>query len=150
MDLSLRFKSNGTGHDDVELRLEEHAWVCDSYYFAIDRNVLPERRDDPKIRTVLRRLLEQWASAVRNLQDGAVVFLPYDFSDEYTGWLSCTRRGAVIDVSRGWALVEGWSISPSDVGSHLSSLRDFRLDGPTLQGTVDELAQAIQRSILEL
>jgi hypothetical protein len=150
MDLSLRFKDNGTGHRDVELRVGGRTWVCDSYYFALDRNLLPEREDAPKIRAVLRRLLEQWLSAVRDLPDAGVVCLPYDFSDQYTAWLSCKRSGVQIDLCRGWAPVEGWSISPSDVGAHLSSLGGFITDGPTIQMTIDELADAIRRSMLDL
>ncbi len=150
MELSLRFTPNGRGHDDVELHLGGHSWVCDSYYFAIDSNLLPRREDVPKVKAVLRRLLEQWIAAIQNLPDAGVAFLPYDFSDQYTAWLSCKRTGGQVEVCRGWAPVEGWSLSPSDVGSRLSDLRGFTPDGPTVRTTIEALADAIRRSMADL
>jgi hypothetical protein len=38
--------------------------VCDSYYLALDRELLSDREDAGKVRAVLRRLLEQWLAAV--------------------------------------------------------------------------------------
>jgi hypothetical protein len=151
LDLSLRFTDNGRLHDDVELRVDGHTWVCDSYYFAIDRKLLPGREDDPKIKAVLRRLLEQWVSAVQSLPDAGVVFLPYDFSDECTGWLSCRRSGTQIEVCRGWASVPGYSFSPCDIGPYLTGPSGFAPDaGTTSHTTIDALADAIRRSTLNL
>src|SRR5215470_16626877 len=114
---ALRFEDNGTAHDDLVLRFGGESWVCDSYYLALDRELLPDREDADKVRAVLRRLLEQWLFAVENLPDNGTAYLPYDFSDQYTGWLACHRSDAQVAVSRGWAEEEGWSLSPSVVGN---------------------------------
>ena len=82
MNLSLRFEDNGTGHNDIILQLGEQSWVCDSYYFALDQELMPGHEDARKIRTVLHRLLERWLEALQNMSDGGSVFLPYDFSDQ--------------------------------------------------------------------
>src|SRR5579872_6698507 len=129
MELSLRFQDNNTGHDDLVLRFGGQSWVCDSYYLALDQELLPEQEGAEKIKAVLRRLLEQWLVAVESMPDGSTVFLPYDFSDQYTGWLQCRRSGAEVAVSRGWAEVEGWSFMPSVIGVYLSQLPGFRIDG---------------------
>ena len=59
-------------------------WLCDSYYLAADRGLLPDREDVEKVKALLRRLLEQWLSGLSGMIDGGSVFLPYDFSDQYT------------------------------------------------------------------
>src|SRR5688500_6083286 len=144
MELSLEFKDNDTAHDDRILRFAGQSWVCDSYYLALDRELLPDREDADKDRAVLRRLLEQWRSAVENVPDGGRVYLPYDFSDQYTGWLRCQRSGSVMDVCRGWAEVEGWSFFPSAVGEYLTDLHGFRPDGPSVHAPVAEVVQAVR------
>ncbi len=144
MDLSLRFEDNETAHDDLVLRFAGERSVCDSYYLALDRELLPDREDADKVRAVLRRLLEQWLAAVERLSDGGTAYLPYDFSDQYTGWLACHRSGDEVTVSRGWADVEGWSFFPSAAGNLFERPRGFRVDGPTVRGSVSELVEAVR------
>ena len=45
MDLTLTFEDNGTGHDDLLLRIGDAVWRCDSYYLALDQGVLAEHED---------------------------------------------------------------------------------------------------------
>ena len=149
MELSLRFEDNDTAHDDLVLRFAGQSWVCDAYYLALDQGLFPEREDADKVRAVLLRLLERWLSAAENVIDGGTVYLPYDFSDQYTGWLRCQRSGGVADVCRGWAEVEGWSFFPSAVGEYLTQLPGFRPDGPAVQVPLTELVQSIRESMAE-
>jgi hypothetical protein len=146
VELSLRFEDNDSAHDDLVLRFAGEQWVCDSYYLALDHKLLPDREDADKVRAVLRQMLEQWLVAVERLPDAGTVYLPYDFSDQYTGWLACQRSGNEVAVSRGWSDVEGWSFSPSAAGDLLECPRGFRVDGPTVQGSVSELVEAIRES----
>jgi hypothetical protein len=146
VELSLAFKDNGTGHGDILLRFAGQDWVCDSYYLVIDDGLLPEIEDETKIRAVLRRLLEQWLETIQILKIDEVAFLPYDFSDQYTGWLQCARTQHGFRVTQGWSSVEGWSLSPSAVGAHLLQLEGFRADGPSLEVGASELTEAIRAS----
>lgn len=145
MELSFILEDNGTGHSDLVLRFAGQVYVCDTYYLALDPMLLPNRTDRYKIRMVLQKLLEQWLSAVENVPDGGSVYLPYDFSDQYTGWLCCYRSGNTASVCRGWAEVEGWSISPSAVGDFLIRLPGFRAEGPSVQVLMREFAEAVHR-----
>ena len=149
MDLALRYEENGTAHDDVFLRFAGHTYACDSYYFALDRMVKPDEGSSAKVKAVVHKLLEQWLIAATNLPDGGEAFLPYDFSDQYTGWLSCQRRGNEIDVSKGYALIEGWRLFPSVVGEYLSCLPGFCVNGPTIRLSREGLLQAIRDSLAE-
>lgn len=146
MDLSLIFHDNKTWHQDVVLRFAGQEWICDSYYFAIDRELLPDVEDDRKIRAVLRRLHEQWLEAIEGLKVDEVAYLPFDFSDQCTGWLRCTATSTGYSVAKGWSSVEGWSFSPSAVGILLHKLEGFRADGHTLEVGSSELQTAIRES----
>jgi hypothetical protein len=150
MDLSLKFLDNQTGHRDLVLRFAGQSWVSDSYYLALDGGILPDREDADKIRTVLRRLLEQWLVAIDAVPDDGTLYLPYDFSDQCTGWLRCRRLGEAVEVCQGWAGVEGWSFYPSAIGDFFTHLRGFHADGPSLSASITELVLAIRQSIDEL
>lgn len=127
--VSVQFVDNGRFHDDIVLRLGDEQWRCDSYYLLIDHGMLADQEDAAKVREVLRRLLEQWHACVASLGEREACYLPYDFSDEYTGWLRCETAGPNLKVQRGWAEVEGYSFIPSDVGDLLRSLVGFRPEG---------------------
>jgi hypothetical protein len=146
LELSLTFNDNGTSHGDVLLRFAGQEWVCDSYYFAIDDETHPEAEDALKVRAVLKRLLEQWLAAVQVLKIDEHAYLPYDFSDQYTGWLRCTRIQAGFRVVQGWSSVEGWSFSPTAVGGLLHQLEGFRAKGPSMTIGANELEDAIRAS----
>ena len=146
MNLSLTFHDNKTGHQDIVLRFAEQEWICDSYYFAIDSELLPDIEDDRKIRAVLLRLHEQWLEAVHGLKFGEIAYLPFDFSDQCTGWLRCTATLTGYLVVQGWSSIEGWSFSPSAVGGLLHKLEGFRASGPSLEVTPSELHAAIRGS----
>ena len=107
VEISLRYEDNNTGHNDVVFLFAGQTSSCDSYYFALDGALMPERQDVHKIRLVLRRLVEQWLTAVENIPEGGAVYLPYDFSDQYTGWLRCARSGNRVNVCQGWSPIEG-------------------------------------------
>ena len=147
MELSLTFADNNTAHEDIVLQFAGQQWICDSYYLALDDELLPEVEDGTKVRMVLRRLLEQWQEALRALNVDEVAFLPYDFSDQYTGWLRCARTQLGFVVVRGWSSVEGWSFPPSQIGTLLRGLEGFRPDGPSVEVTAQELLEAVNASL---
>lgn len=150
MELSLTFDDNGRAHDDVELRFAGQLWICDSYYYTLDDELLPGVEDRAIVRAVMRRLLDQWQDATRDLAVGQIAFLPYDFSDQYTGWLRCARTEEGFVIERGWSDVEGWRFLPSDIGTLMFEVSDFRADGSMLEIEAQELAEAIDASLCKL
>jgi hypothetical protein len=145
--ISLRFEDNDSGHDDLVLRLGGEEWRCDTYYLALDRGMLVDQEDELKVIAVLARLLEQWHTAVVGMSDGEVCYLPFDFSDQCTGWLRCTAVGSDLKIQWGWASIEGWSFYPSDVGELLHSVpKGFRGTGEEVSMSRDAFLQAIPGS----
>jgi len=149
LDLSLRYDDNGTAHDDLHLAFAGQSWVCDSYYFAIDQQVQPDDQSPSKVEAVLCKLLGQWQTAIADLPDTGAAFLPYDFSDQYTGWLHCERDGGEMVLTQGFAPVEGHSFSPSAVGEYLHHLPGFKVAGPTATSTRERVLEAIRASLAE-
>ena len=148
MDLSLTYEPNGTDHADLVLRLGDREHRGDSYYFVLDRGLLPDQEDGAKIRAVLYRLLEQWTAAVEGLREREVVHLPFDFSDQCTGWLAVASIDeASVSITSGWSDVEGWSFMPSEIGPHLRHLPDFRPDGDAVSMDRARLLAAIRASM---
>jgi len=148
VELALTYEPNGTDHSDLVLRLGDREYRCDSYYLLLDNALLPGQEDEAKVRAVLRRLLEQWAVAVEGLRARDVVYLPFDFSDQCTCWLAVERiDDASVSITPGWSLVEGWTFMPSEIGSHLRQLPDFKPDEEALRMDRAEVTAAIRSSI---
>jgi RimJ/RimL family protein N-acetyltransferase len=127
----------------IVLRFAGHDWVCDAYHLALDR----KPGDAPDVRAVLRRLLAQWLAAAQALKTGETVWLPYDFSDHHTGWLRCARTPRGCVVTQGRAGVEGWRISPSDIGDLTREPAGFEASGLAVEMAMSDLTAAIAASL---
>ena len=147
--LSIVFDDNHTGHDALVVDLHGNRLRCDSYYFAIDRHVAPAARDGAKVRLVLRLLLQRWIATLTALPDGGLTYLPFDYSDEYTGAIECRRRGDDVDVRAGWTPVAGWSHAPSDIEPFEKRVAIFHPDEvwPTRSCSLAELVADIRASV---
>lgn len=117
------YEDNGTAHGDLVLRLDEFERRCDSYFLALDNDLLPDRKDPEKVRAVLRELLKGWRTAVLALTPGDSAFLPYEFDDQYSGWLHVTHlESDNVEILPVWSGLEGWAFSPSAYESALERI----------------------------
>ena len=140
--------ANG-GHDDLFLRLGGWVHRCDSYYFALEAEN-GVRVNAGAVAKVMQVLLRQWRDCVRQLVDGAFVYLPYDFSDQSTAWLQVERMGTQLEVTAGWSSQEGYAFLPSE-SSGVQPI-DWRkiADAPVVTTTVEAWDRAIMHSSAEL
>ena len=116
---------NADNQIQVRVGAESRAGEC--YYLG-----LQGISENPEFRPVegIVQLLTEWLRLLVGLHDGQLLFLPFDFSDEYTRWLTLHRDGSDVTIVFGWASVEGWSISPDDLTPYAHSLPDFMPDEP--------------------
>ena len=121
----LEFRDNNTHHNDLFLHFGDQIIECDSYYFALDRNVEPEKEDIDKIKAVIKELLNQWKMYVSRAKSGEIIYLPFDFSDEYTGCLKCEFEDDFVSLTVGYLQFEGWLFFPSDISSYIKSNKLF-------------------------
>ncbi|MFE6805102.1 hypothetical protein ACFVEN_25960 [Streptomyces sp. NPDC057681] len=129
-------------HDDLVLSLGTWRHVSDSFYLAND----PTATATKNVPQQLARLLEPWGELVSQLRPaGGSVFLPFDFSDECTGWLRVTfRDGTHARVEAGWSLIQGWSFNPSDIADTAHRISDFEPEaGAAVNCLIDDLLATI-------
>lgn len=113
--------------EQFRVRIGDEVRSGDLYYLGIDpRNV----DHNCTVDVGLRRLIDGWIETIAANVEGVIFYLPFDFSDEFTRWLACEKRGSEITVVFGWADVEGWSFSPSDFHEHSRDLMGFLPDEP--------------------
>jgi hypothetical protein len=86
MDIKLNFQNHG--HKDLILRIPEIGLeqIADTYYFSLDISNLTEN-ETRKVVLNLIGLLQNWKDKLSKLQSNKIVFLPFDYSDEYLGGL---------------------------------------------------------------
>lgn len=112
-----------TSDDEFLLRLGEETRPGTLYYLGID----PQSAEhDCPPKEGLRRLLTSWLDElIKSRSLTGPCYLPFDFGDESTQWLACEVSGNMVHAVFGWAEVEGWAISPSDISQHARHLPGF-------------------------
>lgn len=121
----LEIQDNQTLHDDLFLYFGEEIIKCDSYWFASDQNIEPNKEDADKVKTVIRELLNQWKLYVSGAKSGEVIYLPFDFSDEYTGCLRCEFQNDFVLLRVGYLQFNGLIFFPSDISTYVKSNKLF-------------------------
>ena len=149
--LRLTFDDQGTQQGDILLECGEYVRHVDSYFFALDPAVreLPESQ---RIRFSLEKLLDQWLTVVQNALPGQSVFLPFEFADEYTGWLRVTIEGDRARCRPGWSAIPGHTVHPSNISRFQSKVSDFDPipDAEDLVVSQVALAEAIELNRLDV
>jgi hypothetical protein len=121
----IEFRDNNSLHNDLFLHFENQVIECDSYYFALDKNIEPDKENAAKIKTVIKELLNQWKLYVSRAKSGEIVYLPFDFSDKYTGCLKCEFQSDCVLLTIGYLQFEGWLFFPSDISTYVKSNKLF-------------------------
>jgi hypothetical protein len=114
-------------HNQIEVRVGHESRTGETYYLGLQS----DNRTEPfSPVTGTLQLLTEWIRLLSELRDGERVFLPFDFSDEYTRWLTVSRDARDVSVVFGWANIEGWAIPPSDLSQYAQGLPEFMPDEP--------------------
>ena len=153
--LRLTYDHNGTSHGDLRLQFGRFSRVGDSYYLALDPGIRPGDESPEKVRLVLEQLLEQWIERLKLLVEGETVYLPFEFTDEYTGWLRCRMEGTDTLIDVGWSMLPGYSVKPTEFHLHPYKVTDFDPipDAGELRIPYAELIEAVEanrKDILDL
>lgn len=59
------------------------------------------------------------------MENGKTIYLPIDFSDQYTGCLKVAKQNDLI-LTYGFSGREGWSIDPINPTEYYESITDFK------------------------
>ncbi|WP_128546997.1 hypothetical protein [Larkinella soli] len=90
MKINLVYNSENSFHKDLTLEIEHLVSdTQDSYFFALDNFILPDKENWEKVKVVVSYLLNKWEIAVREID--SATHLPFDFSDQYIGCLKVEK-----------------------------------------------------------
>ena len=118
--------------NQIEVQVGDESRAGESYYLGLQP---ASENHDFRPATGTMQLVGEWVRLLSKMDDGQQLFLPFDFSDEYTRWLTLHREGRDVTIIFGWATVEGWSISPRDLSQYAYGVPGFMTDEPFLQQT---------------
>jgi hypothetical protein len=119
--------NNQGGHEDL---LFDIAGLVsqkrfDTYYFALA--IEPKNRL-AEIKKAVGLLVESWNRKIKGLENGKTIYLPIDFSDQYTGCIKLEKDDN-INLTYGYSMKEGWSIDPINPTDYFDSIIDFKPEG---------------------
>lgn len=114
---------------------------------AIDENI-----NHSRLRKALRSLLVQFSGVVEEAGDIDTLHLPFDLSDQYTGWIRCTFDRSHVQIDIGWSRLEGYAIDLKNIRRVVRDVSDFRAyaDSAQFETNRSELVEAIQANITSL
>lgn len=118
--------------NQIHVQVGNESRAGESYYLGLQP---ASENHDFRPATGTMQLVGEWIRLLSDLKDGQQLFLPFDFSDEFTRWLAINREGLNVTIVFGWATVEGWSIMPNDLSQHAYGLEGFMPDEPIFMQT---------------
>ncbi len=113
--------------NQIKVTLGSECRAGESYYLGLQPN---SENAEFRPASGTLQLVNEWIRLLSDLPDGLQLFLPFDFSDEFTRWVTLHRTGRMAEVTFGWATIEGWAISPADLSTYAYGLPGFTPDEP--------------------
>ena len=140
---SMMYEANGTNHFDLVLRLGRYTKRSDSYFLLKEK----ENQDASVSLSRIGVLIESWIHNTEKVVDENPFYLPYDLSDQYTGWLVLQITGNQISIQIGYSSIEGWRLGLyTDL---VRSLPELTLDEniPALKIDKQDLLRDLRRNL---
>ncbi|PXV58390.1 hypothetical protein CLV62_15015 [Dysgonomonas alginatilytica] len=117
-----------------------------TYYWAIDESFEKEDESSSKVLRSLRIMLLKWIDAiVQNKEKRDILYLPFDFADEYMGVLRVSFFNEnVLNVEYGYTqMTNGWKISPSQYKYFDIQINDFDSISPCIVMSIDDFIESL-------
>ena len=93
----------------------------DTYYFAL---AIEPKDGIKEIKNAVAELIASWNKKQTEMENGQVIYLPIDFSEEYTGCLRVEKKND-LNLTYGFSRREGWSVDPINPTEYYESISDF-------------------------
>ncbi len=116
-------ENNKGGHEDLMFEIPGliGQQKFDTYYFALA--ILPKNGIN-EIKNAVAELIASWNKKQAELKSGETIYLPIDFSDQYTGCLKVEKKNN-LTLTYGFSRREGWSVDPINPNKYFESITDF-------------------------
>jgi hypothetical protein len=115
------------GHNDLLFSIPDLIGneEFDTYYFCLAAEPL-ETIDDKK--NAVSQLIQFWHNKVSESKNGETIFLPIDFSDQYTGCLKVQNQDGQLTLTYGLSRREGYAVDPLNPENYYKEITDFEAD----------------------
>ena len=94
----------------------------DTYYFAI---AIEPKKGFSETKNAVAQLIMAWKRRLRLLVEGQVIYLPIDFSDQYTGCIRVEKQNDLY-LTFGYSRREGYTVDPINPSNYFDSITDYR------------------------
>lgn len=151
MILKIDIKNIHKGKINLYIEPISFSQDADVYYFAIDNNVRAIN-DITKIFLGFKNLLKKWLKCTDSLfhKKNDLIYLPYDFSDQYIGLIRIRRISDKFYIDYGYTEeIQGFSIYPSQVICY-TELTNYESLSDTNECNLKDLANSILIAIEEI
>lgn len=119
----------------------------DTYYFAL---AIEPQDGLSEIKKAVSQLIESWNQEINRLKYGQTIYLPIDFSDQYTGCIKLEKIDK-LNLTYGYSMREGWSVDPINPTDYYTSVQDFKAEGAKdLKVEQNELEDCLNKLIVNL
>jgi len=143
--LRIQIWEASNGHRDLLVALAGFpALTLDTYYFSLATEASSSIMSAPH---ALAALLMHWVTAIERVTTDQSIYLPIDFSDQYTGCFNVYCSGDSLSLTYGLSKREGWSVNPLDPGDYCSTITDFQPSGVPVEFTKASLIFAIRQQL---
>jgi hypothetical protein len=119
----------------------------DTYYFAL---AIEPKNGLSEIQKAVSHLIESWKQEINRLKYGQSIYLPIDFSDQYTGCIKLEKHDK-LNLTYGYSMREGWSVDPINPTDYYTSVNDFKSEvDKSLVVEQNELENCLNKLIVNL
>lgn len=125
--LNIEIIENDKGcHEDLLFEIPEliAQQKFDTYYFAL---AIEPKSGIKAIKNAVAELIASWNKKQAEMKNGQFIYLPIDFSDQYTGCLKVEKKND-LNLTYGYSRREGWSVDPINPTEYFESINDFNTD----------------------
>ncbi len=122
--LYIEIIENGKGgHQDLIFEIPNliSPQKYDTYFFAL---AIEPKNGIAEIKNAVAELILSWNKRLTQLKNGQVIYLPIDFSDQYTGCLRVEKTND-LKLTYGFSRQEGWCVDPTNPSEYFESITDF-------------------------
>lgn len=132
------------GHEDLLFSFPDliSDKAFDTYYFCLAIDPVDPISD---IKNAVSQLLRFWLDKIEESNNGETIYLPIDFSDQYTGCLKVGNKNKQLVLTYGYSRREGYTVDPLNPENYYKSINDFHADTQK-QLTIDK---AVFTSVLD-
>lgn len=124
-------ENNKGGHEDLLFSIPNliEDQIFDTYYFYLA--VEPAETID-HIKYAVSNLIQFWRNKISGIKKDETIFLPIDFSDQYTGCLNVRKQDEKLVLIYGYSNREGYAVDPLNPENYYKEITDFEADSENI------------------